>query len=141
MHFTYDCEAWTILKQLQKKRGNRMWFPRRMPRISWTARKSNETVLREANTRSLITLTEYVSSKQSHLAIGMRRVREAKTSCENWNDRRKTQDVRLSFFGFFSQFNHFYKQNNHVRVVLDFVCFLHRCFPRTCQAKTSWFCP
>ena len=32
-----------------------MWFPRRMLRISWTAKKSNETVSREADTtRSLI---------------------------------------------------------------------------------------
>ena len=32
-----------------------MWFFRRMLRISWTAKKSNETVLREADkTRSLI---------------------------------------------------------------------------------------
>ena len=52
----YGCEAWTITKQIQKKlEAMEMWFLRRMLRIPWVEKKSNETVLREADTtRSLI---------------------------------------------------------------------------------------
>ena len=52
----YGCEAWTISKQTQKKlEAVEMWFLRRMLRIPWTAKKSNETVLKEADSkRSLV---------------------------------------------------------------------------------------
>ena len=45
----YGCEAWTISKQVQKKlEAVEMWFLRRMMKISWMAKKSNDTVLKEA---------------------------------------------------------------------------------------------
>ncbi|GFR77827.1 endonuclease-reverse transcriptase [Elysia marginata] len=48
----HGCEAWTISKQIEAKlEATEMWFLRRMLRISWTERKSNETVLIEANSR------------------------------------------------------------------------------------------
>ena len=52
----YGCEAWTINKQIQKKlEAVEMWFLRRMLRIPWTAKKTNQEVLKEAVTeRSLI---------------------------------------------------------------------------------------
>ena len=52
----YGCEVWTLSKELQNKlEATEMWFPLRMLRMSWFAKKSNETVLREADiTRSLI---------------------------------------------------------------------------------------
>ena len=52
----YGCEAWTISKQTQRKlEAVEMWFLRRMLRISWTKKKTNEAVLEEAETtRSLI---------------------------------------------------------------------------------------
>ena len=51
----YGWEAWTISKQIQKKlEDTEMWFLQRMLQISWTAKTSNETVLREVDTRSLI---------------------------------------------------------------------------------------
>ena len=47
----YAWEAWQVSKQVQKKlEVTEMWFPRRKLRISWTAKKSSETVLREADT-------------------------------------------------------------------------------------------
>ncbi|GFN74974.1 UDP-glucuronosyltransferase 2a1-like [Plakobranchus ocellatus] len=46
------CEAWTISKQIQNKlEATEMWFLRRMLRIPWTAKKTNERVLNEANKR------------------------------------------------------------------------------------------
>ncbi|GFO25146.1 RNA-directed DNA polymerase from mobile element jockey [Plakobranchus ocellatus] len=51
----YGCEAWTISKQIQNRlEANEMWFLRRMLRIPWTAKKTNERVLNEANKRSLV---------------------------------------------------------------------------------------
>ncbi|GFO49904.1 structural maintenance of chromosomes protein [Plakobranchus ocellatus] len=51
----YGCEAWTISKQTQRKlEATEMWFLRRMLRISWTAKKTNDTVLEEAHTTRLL---------------------------------------------------------------------------------------
>ena len=52
----YGCEAWTISKQAQKKlEAVEMWFLRRIIKISWMAKKSNDTVLKEAHTsRALV---------------------------------------------------------------------------------------
>ncbi|GFO14917.1 mitogen-activated protein kinase kinase kinase 7 [Plakobranchus ocellatus] len=51
----YGCEAWTKSKQTQKKlEATEMWFLRRMLRISWTAKKTNDTVLEEAHTTRLL---------------------------------------------------------------------------------------
>ena len=54
---TYGSETWTINKQTKSMlEAAEMWFLRRMMRISWKARKTNEEVLREADTqRQLIT--------------------------------------------------------------------------------------
>ena len=59
-----------------------MWFLRRIIRISWTAKKSNETVLQEADTKSLITPSNFFLTCDAK--------REIRISCDNWNDRRKT---------------------------------------------------
>ena len=52
----YGWEAWTLSKQAQKKlEAVEMWFLRRMLKISWMAKKSNDTVLKEAHTsRALV---------------------------------------------------------------------------------------
>ncbi|GFO16834.1 hypothetical protein PoB_004333900 [Plakobranchus ocellatus] len=54
----YGCKAWTISKQIQNKlEATEMWFPRRMLRIPWTAKKTNERVLNEANKRRTLVRT------------------------------------------------------------------------------------
>ncbi|GFO47644.1 RNA-directed DNA polymerase from mobile element jockey [Plakobranchus ocellatus] len=54
----YGCEAWTISKQIQNKlEATEMWFLRRMLRIPWTAKKTNERVLNEANKRRSLVRT------------------------------------------------------------------------------------
>ena len=46
---TYGCETWTISKALQKNlEAAEMWMWRRMLRISWTQKKTNEEVLHMA---------------------------------------------------------------------------------------------
>ncbi|GFO08505.1 RNA-directed DNA polymerase from mobile element jockey [Plakobranchus ocellatus] len=54
----YGCEAWTISKQIQNKlEATEMWFLRRMLRIPWTAKKTNERVLNEVNKRRSLVRT------------------------------------------------------------------------------------
>lgn len=48
---TYGCEAWTLKKNMAERlEAVEMWFLRRMMRIPWTARVTNEEVLRRAGT-------------------------------------------------------------------------------------------
>ena len=52
---TYGCEAWTISKNIKSiLEATEMWFLRRMMRIPWTARKTNDDVLKEANAQRRI---------------------------------------------------------------------------------------
>ncbi|GFO06129.1 ankyrin repeat domain-containing protein 57 [Plakobranchus ocellatus] len=54
----YGCEAWTISKQIQNRlEATEIWFLSRMLRIPWTAKKTNERVLNEANKRSSLVST------------------------------------------------------------------------------------
>ncbi|GFN88941.1 endonuclease-reverse transcriptase [Plakobranchus ocellatus] len=54
----YGCEAWTISKQFQNMlEATEMWFLRRMLRIPWTAKKTNERGLKEANKRRSLVRT------------------------------------------------------------------------------------
>ncbi|KAG1651849.1 Tyrosine-protein phosphatase 69D [Nymphon striatum] len=52
----YGCECWTFNKEIEMKlEATEMWLIRRMMRISWTEKRKNDSVLKEANvTRSLI---------------------------------------------------------------------------------------
>ena len=46
----YGCECWTMNSAIVKKlEAVEMWFIRRMMRISWTERRSNESVLKDSN--------------------------------------------------------------------------------------------
>ena len=48
----FGCEAWTISKEMRKRlEAAEIWFYRRMLRVPWTARRSNEDVLRMAGTK------------------------------------------------------------------------------------------
>ena len=48
---TYGSEAWTITKQIKKKtEATEMWFIRRMLRIPYTVRVTNDKALLDANT-------------------------------------------------------------------------------------------
>ncbi|GFO38331.1 LOW QUALITY PROTEIN: RNA-directed DNA polymerase from mobile element jockey [Plakobranchus ocellatus] len=54
----YGCEAWTISNQIQNKpEATEMWFLRRVLRIPWTTKKTNERVLNQANKRRALVRT------------------------------------------------------------------------------------
>ena len=63
---TYGCKSWNINKSAQKTiEAGEMWFYRRMLRIPWTDRNTNENVLKEANTQR--TIITRVRTRQSRL--------------------------------------------------------------------------
>ena len=47
---TYGCESWTIKKaECQRTDAFELWCWRRLLKVPWTARRSNQSVLREIN--------------------------------------------------------------------------------------------
>ena len=46
----YGCESWTV-KEAEHQRIDafKLWYWRRLLRIPWTARRSNQSILREIN--------------------------------------------------------------------------------------------
>ena len=45
---TYECESWTIKKaEHQRLDAFELWCWRRLLRVSWTARRSNQSILKE----------------------------------------------------------------------------------------------
>ena len=78
----YGGQAWTILKQVQKKlEATDMWLQWRMLQISWSAKKSNETLLYATTSliviKSILKCQETLSGhvmrreKLEHLSTGM----------------------------------------------------------------------
>ena len=46
----YRCERWTIKKaELQRIDTFKLWYWRRLLRVPWTARRSNQSILKEIN--------------------------------------------------------------------------------------------
>ena len=46
----YGCESWTIKKaECQRIDAFELWFWRRLLRVPWTARRSNQSILKEIN--------------------------------------------------------------------------------------------
>ena len=47
---THGCESWTIKKaEHQKTDAFELWYWRRLLRVPWTARRSNQSILKEIN--------------------------------------------------------------------------------------------
>ena len=47
---TYGCESWTVKKaEHQKIDAFKLWCWRGLLKVSWTARRSNQSILREIN--------------------------------------------------------------------------------------------
>ena len=46
----YGCESWTVKKaERQRIDGSELWCWRRLSRVPWTARRSNQSILKEIN--------------------------------------------------------------------------------------------
>ena len=47
---TYDCDSWIIKKaECQRIDAFELWYWRRLLKVHWTARRSNQSILREIN--------------------------------------------------------------------------------------------
>ena len=52
---TYGCESWTIKKAEHRRIGVfKLWCWRRLLKVPWTARRSNQSILREINPEYLL---------------------------------------------------------------------------------------
>ena len=52
---TYSCESWTVKKaEHQRIDAFKLWCWRRLLRVPWTARRSNQSILREINPEYLL---------------------------------------------------------------------------------------
>ena len=45
----YGCESWTIKKAERRRIDFELWCWRRLLRVPWTARRSNQSILKEIN--------------------------------------------------------------------------------------------
>ena len=46
----YGCESWTVKKaEHQRTDASELWCWRRLLRVSWTARRSNQSILKKTN--------------------------------------------------------------------------------------------
>ena len=44
----YGCESWTVKKaERQRIEASKLWYRRRLLRVPWTARRSNQSILKE----------------------------------------------------------------------------------------------
>ena len=52
----YKCESWTIKKKSEQQRIDafELWYWRRLLRVPWTARRSNQSILKEINSEYLL---------------------------------------------------------------------------------------
>ena len=68
---TYGCENWTIKKaECQIIDAFKLWCWRRLQRVPWTARRSNQSILKEINPeRSLEGLILKLLSRFSHVQL------------------------------------------------------------------------
>ena len=47
---TYGCESWTVMKaEHQRTDAFELWCWKRLPKVPWIARSSNQSILREIN--------------------------------------------------------------------------------------------
>ena len=52
----YRCETWTVRKRLSDQRTDafELWYWRRLLRVPWTARRSNQSILKEISPEYLL---------------------------------------------------------------------------------------
>ena len=52
---TYGCESWTIKKaECQRTDAFELWYWKRLSRVPWTARRSNQSILKEISPEYLL---------------------------------------------------------------------------------------
>ena len=76
----YGCEAWTIRKDLRRKLdAAEMWFIRRMLRIPWTDKVTNEEMLRRAGLKRALMTS--IQMRQLQLLCRILRAQGMESEC------------------------------------------------------------
>ena len=97
---TYGCECWTISDRMKKQiEAAEMWFFRRILRISWTDRVTNEEVLRRAGVKR--TLLKVIRKRQlEFLGHVMRKEQLENLSITGkFNGKRSIGRQRMTYMG------------------------------------------
>ena len=117
----YGCEAWTLKKNLRKKiEAVEMWFLHRMLRIPWTARITNEEVLRRAGTER--TLINQIRKRQLNFLGHIIRANGLEKDCllGRVQGRRARGRQRLKFMDVLKeQMDHRWKTADLIRMAHD----------------------
>ena len=67
---TYGTEGWTLkAKQIKKIQSAEMWFYRRMLRVSWREKRTDESILKERGTKG--ENLSILSKRESYHSLGM----------------------------------------------------------------------
>ena len=70
---TYGCESWTVKKaEHWRTDGFELWYGRRLLRVRWTARKSNQSILKESSPQYSLEGLK-LKLKLQHFGLLMRR--------------------------------------------------------------------
>ena len=70
----YGCESWTIKKaELQRIDTFKLWCWRRLLRVPWTARRSNQSILKEVNPEYSLEELNMLKLKLQHFDCLMQR--------------------------------------------------------------------
>ena len=91
----YRCESWTIKKaKCQRIDAFELWYWKRLQRVSWTARRSNQSILKEINSEYSL---EGLKLKLQYVGQLMRRAESLeKTLMLGWiGGRRRRSTSRL----------------------------------------------
>ena len=99
----YGCETWTISETMKKQlEAAEMWFLRRMMKISWTKKITNEEVLRRAQTERQI-MKQIVKRQCSFLGHVLRKrgieYQVATGKVEGKRDRGRQRQTFLGWIG------------------------------------------
>ena len=86
---TYGCESWTVKKaECQRIDAFELWCWRRLLRVPWTARTSNQSILKEISSGcSLEGLT--LKLKRQYFGHLMRRVGKDSNAGRDWGQEEK----------------------------------------------------
>ena len=84
---TYGCESWTIKKaERQRIDAFELWYWRRLLRVPWTARRSNQSILKEINPEYSL---EGLMLKLQYVGHLMQRANSLKKTGEGWRQKEK----------------------------------------------------
>src|SRR6218665_4088341 len=96
----YGCETWTMTKKMEKKiNACEMWIWRKMQRISWTEKKTNESVRMEIGIEEDETLQQTALRRKlgffGHLMRSDRLEKKNDGGIRRWKEEKRTTKEKM----------------------------------------------